>query len=153
MCIQEQHIKCPVCYQIYGIMTGDQPDGTMNHHVSKNTQCSGYNCGTIIISYSFPSGSRNGKHYSGTHRTAYLPDNDEGREVLALLREGFKRKLLFTVGRSVTTGQDNTTVWNGVHHKTNTSGGSSHFGYPDPTYFDRVKLELAMKGVFPPKQK
>ena len=44
------------------------------------------------------------------------------------------------MGRSVTTGRDNQIVWNGIHHKTNTSGGSSHFGYPDDTYFDRVKL-------------
>jgi len=26
-------------------------------------------------------------------------------------------------------------------------GGSSYFGYPDPTYFNRVKLELANKGI------
>ena len=51
------------------------------------------------------------------------------------------------MGRSVTTGRDNQIVWNGIHHKTNTSGGSSHFGYPDDTYFDRVKLEMAAKGV------
>lgn len=38
-------------------------------------------------------------------------------------------------------------IWNGVHHKTNTSGGSTHYGYPDNTYFGRVKEELASKGV------
>jgi len=38
-------------------------------------------------------------------------------------------------------------VWNGIHHKTNTSGGSTRYGYPDDTYFNRVKLELALKGV------
>jgi deltex len=63
-------------------MTGDQPTGTMTHSINKNLHCSGYNVGTIIISYSFPSGMRNGKHYSGTHRTAYLPDTKEGKEVL-----------------------------------------------------------------------
>ena len=26
-------------------------------------------------------------------------------------------------------------------------GGSTHFGYPDKTYFNRVKEELAAKGV------
>ena len=67
---------------------------------------------------------------------------------MKLLEIAFERKLLFTGGRSVTTGQENTTVWNGVHHKTNTYGGSSYFGYPDPTYFNRVKLELAMKGIY-----
>ena len=38
-------------------------------------------------------------------------------------------------------------VWNGIHHKTNISGGSTKFGYPDKTYFNRVKEELAAKGV------
>lgn len=50
------------------------------------------------------------------------------------------------MGTSVTTGQTNCVVWN-VHHKTNTHGGSSSFGYPDPTYLNRVKLELADRGV------
>jgi len=43
------------------------------------------------------------------------------------------------VGRSVTTGLDNQVVWNGIHHKTSMSGGAANFGYPDPTYFNRVK--------------
>jgi len=144
------HIKCPNCTRIYGVMTGDQPPGTMNTYIDKNLHCAGYpKCGTITIQYSFPSGKLpNGKNYSGTSRIAYLPDNDEGREVLRLLKLSFERKLTFTVGTSVTTGRKDTVVWNGVHHKTNISGGSAMFGYPDPTYFDRVKLELASRGVF-----
>ena len=86
--------------------------------------CDGEKCGTHVISYHFPSGKKkDGTHYSGTSRVAYLPDNEGGREVLALLKEGFKRKVLFTIGTSVTTGQSNTVIWNGVHHKTSTTGG------------------------------
>jgi deltex-like protein len=92
-------------------------------------------------------GRRGAISFPSTHRTAYLPDNKEGNEVLLLLVEAFNRKLIFTIGRSVTTGQDNRIVWNGIHHKTNTSGGSAYFGYPDDTYFQRVKLELAAKGI------
>jgi deltex-like protein len=51
------------------------------------------------------------------------------------------------VGRSVTTGLDSCVVWNGVHHKTSRSGGSSNFGYPDKTYLQRVTQELAAKGI------
>ena len=51
------------------------------------------------------------------------------------------------VGTSLTTGQPNVIVWDGVHHKTNTSGGSTNFGWPDATYFSRVKDELKAKGV------
>ncbi len=67
--------------------------------------------------------------------------------MLALLVKAFKRKLTFTVGFSVVRGRDNCIVWNGIHHKTNTSGGSTRYGYPDATYFSRVKNELADKGV------
>jgi deltex-like protein len=78
---------------------------------------------------------------------AYLPDTPEGRKVLALLVKAFERRFTFIVGTSVTTGKANTVVWAGIHHKTNTHGGTSHFGYPDPTYFNRVQLELADRGV------
>lgn len=37
----------------------------------------------------------------------YLPDTNEGHEVLDLLREAFNRRLVFTVGDSVTSGQQN----------------------------------------------
>ena len=68
-------------------------------------------------------------------------------KILGLLKEAFDRKLVFTVGTSVTTGRSNTTVWAGIHHKTSISGGTSCFGYPDPSYFSRVEEELASKGV------
>ena len=67
--------------------------------------------------------------------------------MLALLVKSFRRRLTFTVGFSVVRGRDNCIVWNGVHHKTNTHGGSTGYGYPDPTYFNRVKQELALKGI------
>jgi deltex-like protein len=49
-----------------------------------------------------------GMPYSGTGRTAYLPDNDEGNEILKLFKIGWKRRLLFRIGTSVTTGEENT---------------------------------------------
>lgn len=141
---EKSHAKCPNCSKIYGIITGEQPKGTMKAYITREYHCDGYpKIGTIVMEYKFP----NGKGYSGTHRIAYLPNNKEGKEILALLKVGFDRRLLFTIGTSVTTGQENTTIWNGVHQKTNISGGSHNYGYPDPTYFNRVKQELAAKGV------
>lgn len=64
-----------------------------------------------------------GYPYHGTSRIAYLPDNEEGRELLLLLRKAFEARITFTVGRSVTTGRDNVVTWNDIHHKTNISGG------------------------------
>ena len=140
----KNNFKCPNCSIIYGILIGDQPSGFMTAYISNNTHCDGYEDeGTIIIEYYFP----NGKNYRGTSRTAYLPNNKDGKEILGLLKVCFDRKLTFVVGTSVTTGAKNTTVWNGIHHKTNLSGGSTYFGYPDKTYFNRVKEELAAKGV------
>jgi len=63
-----------------------------------------------------------GQPYKGTHRTAYLPNNAEGREVLGLLKRAFVARLIFTIGRSVTTGADNVVVWNDIHHKTKHDG-------------------------------
>lgn len=171
---KNQFVRCPICTTIYGIQTGPQPKGTMTH--SKNSSSlSGYpKCGTITINYSFPNGTQGPEHphpgvaYTGTSRTAYLPDNAEGNEVLRLLKISFDRRLTFRIGQSVTTGADDQVVWNGVHHKTcaficfihiysspvsnniccsSTSGGSSGFGYPDATYLERVTDELAQKGV------
>ena len=88
-----------------------------------------------------------GTRYSGTSRTAYLPGNAEGIETLGLLILAFERKLTFLVGTSLTTGKKDTVVWAGIHHKTNTSGGVSHFGYPDETYFARVKGECSDRGI------
>ena len=112
----------------------------MDVTLNENLHCKGYEkYGTLTINYQMFSGKKNEINYPGTHRIAYLPNNKEGNEVLILLKKAFDRKL--------TTGAKNVIVWNGVHHKTNLYGGSSHFGYPDETYFTRVKLELADKGV------
>jgi len=135
-------IKCPICSKIYGKLMGTQPPGTMTASIMKDC-CSGFSCDTICVTYSFP----NGKDFSGTSRSAFLPNNADGIKILGLFKEAFDRKLMFTVGTSVTTGATNTTVWAGIHHKTALSGGSSSFGYPDKTYFTRVQEELAVKGV------
>ena len=112
--------------------------------------CDGFpKTSTWAISYGFAGGKHkeSGKVYSGDGRHCYVPDTPEGREVLALLVKAFKRRLTFTVGFSVVRGRDNCIVWNGIHHKTNTHGGTTRYGYPDLTYFNRVKIELADKGV------
>ena len=88
-----------------------------------------------------------GTQYSGTSRTAYLPGNPQGIECLGLLIVAFQRKLSFLVGTSLTTGRKNTVVWAGIHHKTNPHGGVSSFGWPDETYFVRVKGELSDRGI------
>ncbi len=67
--------KCPVCSTIFGVMMGDQPDGSMNVQVNPSTKIPGHGNGAIIITYNMRGGHRNGVAYTGTSRTAYLPDN------------------------------------------------------------------------------
>jgi deltex-like protein len=88
-------------------------------------------CGTIEIKYTIPSGIQGPEHphpgvyYTGATRLAYLPDNKEGNELLSLLRKAFEARLVFTVGRSVTTSAENVVTWNDIHHKTNMYGGQT----------------------------
>ncbi|XP_054569896.1 E3 ubiquitin-protein ligase DTX3L isoform X2 [Eptesicus fuscus] len=90
---------------------------------------------------------RPGMPYSRTHRTAFLPANEEGKEVLTLLQKAFDQKLIFTVGDSRVTGASDVITWNDIHHKTSRSGGPANYGYPDPDYLKRVKKELKDKGI------
>lgn len=147
------HLTCPVCSIIYGIRTGTMPKGSMTVTTLNKSLPSYADIKTIQICYSFPNGIQGPEHpspgsrYTGTSRTCYLPDTQEGREVLRKLELAFDRRLSFMIGTSVTTGASNTVVWNGIHHKTNFHGGSSGFGYPDPTYLNRVTQELACVGI------
>ncbi|XP_069636997.1 E3 ubiquitin-protein ligase DTX3L [Haliaeetus albicilla] len=144
---------CPVCNTVYGLMKGDQPEGTMSTRTVSSSLPGYPKCGTIEITYSMYGGIQTsnhpnpGKPYCATSRRAYLPDNKEGREILQLLRRAFNQKLIFTVGQSCTTGAKGVITWNDIHHKTSTAGGPTNFGYPDPDYLKRVRSELKARGI------
>ena len=123
----KEYIKCAVCSKIYGELIGDSPPGEMKwkYFPKGELPLETYeDTGSWMIYYQFFDGVRNGVQYRGTRRNAYLPDTQEGREVLALLIKAFRRKVTFTVGDSVTTGRKNVVVWNSIHHKTDTHGGT-----------------------------
>lgn len=107
-------------------------------------------CGSIVIQYSIPDGVQKANHpnpgqrYRGAYRTALLPNNVEGWEICSMLQQAFNAGLIFTVGKSTTTGRENVVTWNDIHHKTQYTG---EFGYPDPNYLSRVRDELAAKGI------
>jgi len=155
-CYSQGFILCPMCKTCFGIRVGSMPEGNLKIETIPVGKCplAGHEShGTIRFRMSFPDGIQDSEHpnpgqpYAGTSRTAYLPDTPEGRELLNLFKIAWKRKLLFRVGTSVTTGADNQVIWNGIHLKTQTHGGATNFGYPDDTYFERVKKELADKGI------
>uniref|UniRef100_A0A8C5LI48 E3 ubiquitin-protein ligase n=1 Tax=Jaculus jaculus TaxID=51337 RepID=A0A8C5LI48_JACJA len=145
--------SCPVCMTLYDVHRGNQPDGTMSYTISSDSLPGYESCGTITIYYKMKGGIQTdqhpnpGKRYQGTDRTAFLPNNEEGRKVLDLLQKAFRQKLIFTVGYSQTSGVSDVITWNDIHHKTSRFGGSENFGYPDHGYLGRVKLELKAKGI------
>ncbi|XP_074120237.1 putative E3 ubiquitin-protein ligase DTX2 isoform X3 [Sminthopsis crassicaudata] len=148
-------LQCPSCKTIYGEKTGTQPKGKMDFAVFKASLPGHEDCGTIEIIYNIPRGIQGPEHPNpgkpftarGFPRHCYLPDNAQGRKVLELLKVAWKRRLIFTVGTSSTTGETDTVVWNEIHHKTEMGHNVTGHGYPDPNYLDNVLAELAAQGV------
>ena len=100
----------------------------------------GYAC--YVITYDIPSGRQGNRHpnpghkFSGTRRQAYLPATKEGAVVLKMLEKAFEKKLIFTVGRSNTTGKEDCVTWNDIHHKTSVSGGPQKYVNFSFSYFN-----------------
>ncbi|CAF0912065.1 unnamed protein product [Rotaria sordida] len=148
--------QCPCCFTIYGEIRGNQPENGQMKYIVRNRRLPGFkhnSNGTIEITYYFPDGVQDDRHpnpgtrYHGTTRIAYLPNNSDGQHILKLLERAFELRQIFTIGQSRTTGSDNVVTWNDIHHKTSIYGGMVNFGYPDETYFNRVRQELAAKGI------
>ncbi|XP_030830903.1 E3 ubiquitin-protein ligase DTX4 isoform X2 [Strongylocentrotus purpuratus] len=148
-------IQCPTCKAIYGVKCGNQPPGSMDYHVIPHSLPGFPSCGTIRIIYNIPPGTQGpehpspGRRYSsrGFPRMCYLPDNEISRKILRLLIIAWERRLIFTIGTSVTTGEPNTVVWNEIHHKTEFGSNVTGHGFPDPNYFTNILGELASQGV------
>ncbi|XP_076766077.1 deltex E3 ubiquitin ligase isoform X2 [Xylocopa sonorina] len=149
------YIQCPVCRLIYGEKRGNQPPGTMNWTRIPRALPGFPNTNTIQITYDIPSGIQGNEHPNpgqayyavGFPRVCYLPDNNLGRRVLRLLQIAFERRLIFTIGRSVTTGREDVVTWNEIHHKTELGPSTTGHGYPDTSYLERTLAELAAQGV------
>ena len=109
--------------------------------------------GTIVVEYNFKDGIQGYSHPNpgspfqahSFPRKAYFPATPEGNKIVGMLRLAFDRRLIFTVGKSATSGKENVIVWNGIHHKTKIA--DSAYGYPDPQYLQRVEDELKELGI------
>ena len=139
----KEFIKCPNCGYVYGIQTGQMPSGKMTVRKVRGA-VPGFNCQSYIqIDYIVSGATINNINYPGTNRTAFLPDTTEGNYALTLLTIAFQRGLTFIPGKSITTGA-NGILW-AIHHKTLISG--ANYGYPDPSYLQRLSEELKSRGV------
>lgn len=151
--------KCPVCQKSVGIYQGTQPLETSDFMAveTRGFSLAGYNCPTLVITYHIADGIQKdnhpnpGENYYGTSRRAYLPFNNEGCDILRLLKVAWDNKCIFKVGTSLTTGEDNVVCWGIIPHKTvpNTHATETvEFGYPDNSYFDRVRYACNNLGIF-----
>jgi deltex-like protein len=137
---------CPICRSPIGAPQGQSPSGSMSIKLDNN-DCPGFpNTKTIVITYEIPSGIQHsyqenpGSTFSGTIRTTYLPNNEDGCRLLTRLKYAFLHGLTFRVGTSVTTGANNVVTWTSIHHKTSLRGGSHSF--PDPEYISNCNTSL-----------
>ncbi|XP_070563513.1 E3 ubiquitin-protein ligase TRIM56-like isoform X2 [Ptychodera flava] len=118
---QGSAIKCLVCDKIYG----DMPFGTMCHDVSFS-YLPGFGCTTLVVTYDFPPGKQQAIHpkpgepFEGATFLAYLPNDNEGQEILRLLKIAFERRLTFTIDATA-----NTVTWNGITHKVSRHGSAA----------------------------
>jgi hypothetical protein len=81
--------------------------------------------------------SHPGAAFDEVKHDAYIPDTNEGRQLLKRLEYAFSRGLTFTIETS--------TTW-AISHKTSVTGGSLH-GYPDANYLPNCNYELDSLGV------
>ncbi|KJH42544.1 zinc finger, C3HC4 type [Dictyocaulus viviparus] len=148
---------CLLCRQYFELPLGDQPNGAQmfirknhslklpGHEDSSFTYEILYKVANGVQEASHP---RPGKPFTGTRRKAYVPGTPDGSKVLRLLKFAFERRLIFTVGDSLTTGKRDVVVWNNIHHKTNVHGGPQNYGFPDPEYLRRVREDLTAMGIY-----
>lgn len=152
--LNERH-QCPYCKAIYGVIRGNCPPGEMCiQYVRKKLP--GYSgqesLGTWMLTWQIHSGVQDESHvnpgvlFCGTTRVGYLPDTIPFRKVLKMLRIAWQRRLMFTVGTSMTTGMSNVVTWNGIHIRTEWHDRTG-FGWPAPDYIYTVTDELKANGI------
>ena len=139
----ETNHQCPVCKKIYGQIEGNMPEDGKMKVMKISSSLAGYEGhGTIVIEFIF---YRTSEHHAD-HRLAYLPNNEEGNRVLLLICKAWEKRVLFTIGYSLSRNRDNCIILNGFHLKTS-NVKNDPWGYPDSSYIGRVINELRDKGI------
>ena len=146
--------QCPVCKKQLTTIRGNQPAGEMMWVVI-DQHCPGEDTReTIIITYTTPSGciavSGQWVNYSADERVAYLPNHKKGRKALLMLKTAFEQGLVFTVGYSLSRGENNVVTWNDIPHKTRLAVLTVDHGYPDAEYVDRLIRILKEYNILEP---
>jgi hypothetical protein len=118
-CIQmafQSKSQCSICRVPVGAPQGKSPSGTMLVSVNP-VRCSGFQCDTLVISYNIPAARQLSYHdnpgvsHGSKVATAYVPNNEDGVNLLKRLKFAFKHGLTFTVGTSMTSGKTDQCTW------------------------------------------
>eukprot|EP00435_Cladocopium_sp_Y103_P015700 s2524_g3.t2 len=121
------------------IQVGTQPrTGSFQWHVDHTVQLPGHMGarGAIMILFEFPPGTDDaGRPYPGRREKGFLPNNCQGIIQLELFKVAFRRRVMFALSTSLTTGRFKPTF--NIHIKTKSRGGAAQHGYPDNDYFQR----------------
>ncbi|XP_039903052.1 E3 ubiquitin-protein ligase DTX3L1 [Simochromis diagramma] len=134
----------------FSTLSGCQPDGKMTWEVINRDLAGFPNDNTLKINFSFLEGKQTkmhphpGQNYAGGVLCAYLPDNHEGKKVLALLEKAFNQKLLFRIATNED-GEDVITT-SSIPLKIQSEGGNIFDG-PDADYLKTVKKLLNNNGI------
>jgi len=150
------HVECPVCRVRYGSRTGDAPAGYAKlDFIQESLPGSRSDLGHFGLTIVVPSGVQRSHHpspglpFTGKNLVAYFPQtaSHEGAMVVKRVLEAYRRRLLFQIGRSATTGQDNVVTFASIHLKTKKGGGAANHGFPDSGFLERISAELDSVGV------
>ena len=141
-------LNCPICGTLI-ITWGNQPfDMTMETAIL-DTELPGFQgVKTIQIKYLVENGIQTQSHPSPGKpyyakdfpKYAFLPVTEAGIEILDLLKEAFRRGLVFTVDQNCVT-------WADISHKTLIKDNGGRLGYPDDSYFSLVRKQLEKFGI------
>ncbi|XP_077108164.1 uncharacterized protein LOC143765415 isoform X1 [Ranitomeya variabilis] len=120
-------------------------------YTSMSLRLPGYDQYTSLkIIYEVPDGIQRagdphpGCQYRGGKFEAYLPDNREGKKLLALLQKALDEGLIFHI-KTFETGE--IVTWYKIPHKTSPDGGKQKNGYPDLTYMKSTIAILKENGI------
>lgn len=147
--ISYHQTTCPICSLRFMKPRGFSPSGSMSIVKYDDIRCDGHP--TIAITYKLQAGIQKGYHpnpgstYGAIQREAFLPATQVGTELLCRLITVFQRGLTFRVDTSRSKEETACITWATIPHKTSSNSGPH--GFPDPTYFVNVNLELDSLGI------
>ena len=158
-CIQRwlaEKSTCPVCRKTLFTIRGYQPKHPNSFfRVEEDaTPLAGFaECSSLVLSFHIEAGYQStdmplpGETFNGLKLTSFLPNNQEGQEMVRLLNIAWERGLLFRVGFNPQTNRMDQVVPNGFEFKLRRDGGILFHGFPDPSYMNRLKADLKDVGV------